>query len=90
MVLVKCFECETLISVNADRCPKCGTMDTPMARRSAEIIAKNKELTVTEFVVIFLIWLFSGWFFGFFQVCLFPYVGIFLIWLFLYLRGYLV
>ena len=36
MGLVNCFDCGTPISVNADRCPKCGTMDTPMARRSAE------------------------------------------------------
>ena len=36
MALVNCFDCGTPISVNADRCPKCGTMDTPMARRDAE------------------------------------------------------
>ena len=36
MGLVNCFDCGTPISVNADRCPKCGTMDTPMERRSAE------------------------------------------------------
>ena len=33
MGLVKCFDCGAQISRNADRCPKCGTIDTPMARR---------------------------------------------------------
>ena len=43
MGLVNCFDCGTPISVNADRCPKCGTMDTPMERRSAEKAQRIRE-----------------------------------------------
>ena len=49
MGLVNCFDCETPISVNADRCPKCGTMDTPMARRNAEK-AVDARIRVQEMI----------------------------------------
>ena len=32
MGLTDCFECGTPISGSADRCPKCGTTDTPLKR----------------------------------------------------------
>jgi ribosomal protein L40E len=48
MGLTDCFECGTPISGSADRCPKCGTTDTPLKRwkqKELDLAVENQQPT---------------------------------------------